>query len=276
MGRSSEELGWDALVIESRTAPSIERPEIILDQPYILVSSNRKPWICERPGLRGAGTIRHPGTLALGPSGVISPVRMSTPYRTVACLLNPRILAEIEAEMDTQPAEEARERTGVDDASLAQLVRLAAREVHEQGAAGRLYADSLAHAISVRFLHAARALADFDEGRLHPLPRYRLRRVLDKINSEFDRDLSLAALATVSGYSRTHFLRTFRAAMGKSPHRYLIDIRLDHALRQLDLGNISISEVAHSSGFSSHSHLTKTFRERFGVTPSVYRRDKTT
>jgi AraC-like DNA-binding protein len=51
------------------------------------------------------------------------------------------------------------------------------------------------------------------------LPSHILRRVLERMNSEFSEDLSLADLAAESGYSRAHFLQMFRASTGQAPHQ---------------------------------------------------------
>ncbi|UPK40302.1 helix-turn-helix transcriptional regulator [Bradyrhizobium sp. 186] len=77
-------------------------------------------------------------------------------------------------------------------------------------------------------------------------------------------NLSLAELANESGYSRAHFLRMFRAATGKTPHQYLLHVRLERAREQFQTGLASILEIALATGFASHSHLTRQFRQRFG------------
>jgi len=63
------------------------------------------------------------------------------------------------------------------------------------------------------------------------LPGHILRRVLERMNSEFCKDLSLATLAAESGYCRAHFLRIFRAATTQTPHQYLLSLRLQNAVR---------------------------------------------
>jgi AraC family transcriptional regulator len=94
------------------------------------------------------------------------------------------------------------------------------------------------------------------------------------LRAEFNLDLDLETLAAESGYSRAHFLRMFRLATGETPHHYLQRLRLDHARRQLEETPASLIEVALDCGFSSHSHFTALFREKFGMTPSRYRRDQ--
>ena len=86
-------------------------------------------------------------------------------------------------------------------------------------------------------------------------------------------NIDLAILAAESGYSRSHFLRMFRAATGQSPHRYLLELRLAEAQALIASGSMPLIDIAFACGFSSHAHLTTAFRSRFGVTPSTYRRD---
>jgi AraC-like DNA-binding protein len=99
-----------------------------------------------------------------------------------------------------------------------------------------------------------------------------LLRVLDKMKSDLATDLDLRTLAAESGYSRSHFLRTFRAAMGCSPHQCLTQLRVEQAKTLLRGNSISLIEIALDCGFSSHAHFSNTFRQIAGVTPSEYRR----
>lgn len=162
---------------------------------------------------------------------------------------------------------------GFHDNALAQLMRLAAAEASEGNPSGRLFGDSLSRAIVGRFIAVALQKPVQDSPSASALAPHRLRRVLDLIASDFQQDLSLGTLADQSGYSRAHFLRTFQSATGKSPMRYLQDHRLDVARQQLASRGPSITEVAQGTGFSSHSHLTRLFRERFGLTPSAFRQE---
>jgi AraC-like DNA-binding protein len=86
-----------------------------------------------------------------------------------------------------------------------------------------------------------------------------------------DPDLTLAALAGVAGWSPSHLIRAFRAATGQSPHRWLLQRRLDEACRLLDLGEHSVTDVCWLAGFGSLSHFVTTFRRETGVAPGRYR-----
>ena len=87
-----------------------------------------------------------------------------------------------------------------------------------------------------------------------------------------DPGLSLAALAGVAGWSPSHLIRAFRAATGQSPHRWLLQRRLDEACRLLDLGQHSVTDICWLAGFGSLSHFMTTFRRETGVSPGAFRR----
>jgi AraC-like DNA-binding protein len=108
-----------------------------------------------------------------------------------------------------------------------------------------------------------------------PLPRHILRRVIERMRN-LDTGLSLQMLAKESGYSRVHFVRMFRAATGHSPHNYLLRLRLDRARELLVSPTLSLTDIALECGFSSHSHLSRVFRQVLGATPSQYRRNLVT
>jgi AraC family transcriptional regulator len=91
-----------------------------------------------------------------------------------------------------------------------------------------------------------------------------------------DTELSLQVLAKESGYSRVHFVRMFRAATGYTPHNYLLKLRLDRVRELLAKPTLSLTDIALECGFSSHSHLSRVFRQVLGAAPSEYRRSLVT
>lgn len=81
--------------------------------------------------------------------------------------------------------------------------------------------------------------------------------------------IRLAELSSVCAMSPFHLIRSFREAVGMTPHAYLTQVRANRA-RDLLLGGTGISATAYRCGFSDQSHLTRTFKRIFGVTPGVY------
>jgi AraC family transcriptional regulator len=72
--------------------------------------------------------------------------------------------------------------------------------------------------------------------------------------------------------SPLYLVRAFRAAVGQSPHQYVVSRRVEHARRLLSGTATPIADIALAAGFSSQSHLSNWFRRIVGVSPAVYRK----
>ncbi len=91
-----------------------------------------------------------------------------------------------------------------------------------------------------------------------------------------EKDLSNSALGVEDfcrelAMSRTQLHRKVKALTGMSAGQFLRHIRLEHARRMLELGDLNVSEVAYACGFSSHSYFSKCFSEVYGRSPREYR-----
>jgi AraC-like DNA-binding protein len=82
---------------------------------------------------------------------------------------------------------------------------------------------------------------------------------------------TLEATAAAAGVSKFTLVRRFRAALGTTPHAYLIMLRINRA-QALLAGGASPAEAALEAGFSDQAHLGLWFRRLLGVTPASYRR----
>jgi AraC family transcriptional regulator len=83
--------------------------------------------------------------------------------------------------------------------------------------------------------------------------------------------LTLGDLARAAGLSRYHFLRTFKAVTGVTPHQWLLRARLRDAAERLVTSRAPVTEIALDVGFEDLSNFIRTFRTEFGVSPSRYR-----
>jgi AraC family transcriptional regulator len=104
------------------------------------------------------------------------------------------------------------------------------------------------------------------------LAPWQLRRVAEYIHEHPDGDLGLIELAAIVGLSSHHFGEAFKISTGISPHRYVIEQRVQRAAKLLNESAGSIAEIAYAVGFSSQSHLTTNFHRIIGVTPVQFRR----
>ncbi|UPJ54109.1 helix-turn-helix transcriptional regulator [Bradyrhizobium sp. 200] len=99
----------------------------------------------------------------------------------------------------------------------------------------------------------------------------RLQRVLDYIEASLGTDIRLEELAAQACLSPYHFSRLFREATGLSPHRYVIDRRVQAARQELARSNFSLVEIALEFGFGSQANFTRVFRKATSLTPGQYR-----
>jgi AraC-like DNA-binding protein len=99
----------------------------------------------------------------------------------------------------------------------------------------------------------------------------RMLRVRDAMDRTYARPLDLRALAGIACLSESHLIRTFRAAFGETPHRYLQRRRVERAMYLLRATDRSVTEICLDVGFTSLGTFSRTFREIVGESPSQYR-----
>jgi AraC family transcriptional regulator len=133
------------------------------------------------------------------------------------------------------------------------------------------YIETLARAIVMRAAQirprAARAL---------PLPKWRLRRVIDYIEAHISEVISLNDVAAAAGLSRTHFGVQFRLATGCTPHNFILMRRIEAAKRLLLDTSDALVDVALTVGFQAQAHFSTVFKRFVGETPGRWRRTQFT
>ena len=92
-----------------------------------------------------------------------------------------------------------------------------------------------------------------------------------RIEADADGKLTIAALAREAAMSPYHFLRTFRQAIGVTPHQYVLRTRLTRAALRLRDGDEPVAAIAYDAGFNDLSTFNRRFRRVMGVTPGGYR-----
>jgi AraC-like DNA-binding protein len=98
-----------------------------------------------------------------------------------------------------------------------------------------------------------------------------LRRARDHIDRHYASPLDLDALAPVAGVSKHHFVRSFEAAYGETPIRYLTRRRIERAQDLLRTANLTVTEVCMLVGFASLGSFSSRFTQLVGESPTAYR-----
>lgn len=127
------------------------------------------------------------------------------------------------------------------------------------------YASALFAAMVHRWLAALAAGAEVR----HPREP-QVREAVAEMRRSLGAPVSIPRLAARHGMSERAFRSAFEAVMDWSPKRYYDRLRLEKAAELLRLNRCSVGEVADQLGYSSPFHLSRAFRELFGVPPSTY------
>jgi AraC family transcriptional regulator, glycine betaine-responsive activator len=98
--------------------------------------------------------------------------------------------------------------------------------------------------------------------------------IVEHMEQNIEDPISPEELAQAVGISIRQVERLFRQHTNKSPARYYMELRLEHARLLLLQTSMSITEIFIASGFTTHSHFAKSYREQYGISPSRERKPK--
>ena len=101
----------------------------------------------------------------------------------------------------------------------------------------------------------------------------RLRATAAYIDAHYHEHIGLANIAAAAGVSKAECGRVFRRTLQTTPYAYLTEVRVARAAELLREGELSVTEIALSTGFGSASHFSNAFRKVMGTTPSAYAAD---
>lgn len=102
----------------------------------------------------------------------------------------------------------------------------------------------------------------------------RLGRVVDKVLDSPGATYTVESLSDVAGMSRSAFTEQFTASFGRSPMNFVNHVRMQHAGQLLEVGNLSIDQIAMSVGYSSRGHFSRAFKDHSGRSPKTFRAER--
>jgi AraC family transcriptional regulator len=145
------------------------------------------------------------------------------------------------------------------------------REYEHQEQPDRFYVESLAQALVAHLVTKYSAAGCWSPTGPGPSDR-RVRRALDYLHDNLADKPTVDGMAAAAGLSTSQVAALFQAAIGVSPHRYLMQQRVERARQLLRHTPLAIAEVAARTGFTDQSHLTRVMRRVAGTTPAALRR----
>jgi AraC family transcriptional regulator len=268
---SSEALGWRRVgAYRFNQPPGSELRLPPVDAHFVVAHLRNPALVNARLNGRWTRTRSNPGSI------MIIPANHEVLWEWKGGLWELQLL--LDAETLDHAAEEVSGRAvaladgiGIEDPELWDIARAAEREIAAPQPGTRLFADILSQRLALALLRRHSSAIRRPGDRPIRIARHKLQRALEFIEANLAEDVSLAAIAAAAGLSEAHFARGFKAATGRSPHRYLIERRLERARELLRGTSKRVAQIALECGFASHGHLTTVMRESCGITPRRYR-----
>ncbi len=157
------------------------------------------------------------------------------------------------------------------DPALSTLVRLLEGELNQSSARGLLYAQTI-----IRLLALEIATNQWSrKPKLRPAETAtdpRVRKAVEFIHENLSGSLSLIDLAQASGLRPTRLTEIFKKTTGKCPYEYVVNQRIEAAIRLLKHTDTPLSHIALEVGFADQQHMTHIFQLKGQRTPSSFRK----
>src|SRR5882762_7926935 len=182
--QSSESLPWRGFRLERHLSSPGERVSVMNDRHVVSLlccQSSRFEHRTSRgnfvPYLKTAGAV------TIMPIGPIPEVRLCTPSELIYGALESSFLQNVIEEMDQPIPAEPYFHSGIRNTSIQRILTLLMEELEAGAPSGSLYADSLAHALAVRYLMVEHTAKISSESRASVLPKHILNRVRERIET---------------------------------------------------------------------------------------------
>ncbi len=232
----------------------------------------------QRRNGRTHGGIRITGAVDVMPAGTPAYFRMEAASEHACMLIADRFVRRVAREAGADPDSfEVAPFFDAPDPHIERVGMSLLSEMKTRGLGGELFAESLANVLALHLLRSHSSLGRASRRRVGSegggYSGRSLGRATDYINDNLSRKLTLAEIAGAARMSPHHFARSFKKDTGLSPHRYVVQRRVERAKALLANTDLTVFEVAKAVGFANHSHLSSHVRRLLGVSPGALRRD---
>ncbi|NJO94147.1 MAG: helix-turn-helix transcriptional regulator [Hydrococcus sp. RM1_1_31] len=267
---SSQECAWNRIQIAHYRQPKFCIPEYISPHHGICLNAGKKVELKQQVDGKVEIVNSVPGEVGIYPAFLNQSFAWDREAEFILIYLEPALLNRLGEELYESDRIELIPQLYSRFDPLIQQIALALKTTLEtDGVSSRLYAESMANALSVHLLARYSNLIQ----KIHPyrgkLSQQQLRQVIEYIDSHLNEDISLAELALVVQLSEYYFARLFKQTTGIAPHQYHLQCRIKQA-KKLLLQGLAIADVAQAVGFASQGHLNYHFKRQVGITPKQF------
>ena len=263
----------ELLTLEYFEAAPAQMPTKVFEQHHVLLNLRDEPHRVEnfRDGEHRDFHFR-PHEIIITPAGMASGWRWHSRSKVIVITLDPEKLERFaHTELGVLlTSVQLREQPQFTDPDLCQAGVLLkdALECRELGS--DIVFESLARIFLVKLIQRygeRREVPEIGSG----FTAQRYKRVLDHVAEHYGRTLAVEELAREAGLSPSHFSRLFKETLGQSPHRFVMDYRVEQARKMLADPDLPLITIALRCGFSDQAHFSRTFKQHQGATPTAYR-----
>jgi AraC family transcriptional regulator len=224
------------------------------------------------------GVLEQDGVLLLNPgeSASLAPATKNSSVRMAIVSLEPSLLLDAALHHNFVSREveiKLRSMSVADDRRIARISSDLRDELLNSESGQATYVNALVEQLVIHLLRkhtVLRASSALELSRVGLVDR-RIRRAIELMHAQMERELPLEELAAAAYLSPFHFARLFKKLTGYAPHAYLSAIRTAEAERLLAKTDLSVIEISQKVGYSSSSHFAKAFRQATGLSPRAFR-----
>lgn len=272
---SSQDLGWESIVVKEYHLPPAQGSYQAFGQHDLTLCLAPRPLrIQQVMGEQRYTGIYSKGDICITPAGLAGGYHAEGEDHFLQIQIEPHFLEKVAQEaggIDLSSVE-LLPKFRVRHPQIEQIIIMLHSEVKNGSSWGsKLYIESLTNALAVNLLRDCFTKKDSIALYSGGLSEHHLLRVTGYINDHLATEIKLSDLSELVEISQFHFSRLFKQSMGVTPHQYLIAQRIEQAKLLLKNSKLSVTEIAFSCGFNSHSHLGRYFRSFTGMAPKDYR-----
>lgn len=213
-----------------------------------------------------------PDALTIRRAGDPYCVELRSPFDLLYFRVPPESLEQLSEDLGGPRIQGLTCAPGQSDPVLARLGHALLPALENPSRADPLFVDHIALAVQVHVAQAYGGAAPDAPQARGGLAAWQEKLAKDMLTADLLANVSISDVAQGCGLSRSYFIKAFRQTAGTTPHRWLLEHRVDKAKILLLKSDQSVADIARDCGFSDQAHLTRLFASTIGVPPAAWRR----